>query len=120
MLPQTARQQDAEATAFFIILVIAILILYVYYGWYVPIMDLKDKNKSKFKPIITLLIAIIPLVLIAWAIIDEFKRVSGLEAQPPATPLEPAGTVLGAPPPEVLAQLKAPPPAGGVTYKTAV
>ena len=121
MLPQTASAQQAEATAFFIIIVIALLILYVYYGWYVPIRDLKDKSKPKFKPIATLFIALIPLGLIAWAIIDEIRRVAGLRSAAAAAPPPQVEVAMGTP-----AGGPVPPPAGltlpaqgGVTYKTA-
>jgi hypothetical protein len=77
---QTVGQQQSEATVFFIILVIALLVLYVYYGWVRPIKNLQDKSKPIFPSVISLMIAIIPLIFIAWAIVDEIKRVTGLKA----------------------------------------
>jgi phosphoglycerol transferase MdoB-like AlkP superfamily enzyme len=77
---QTVGQRTGEAEAFFIILVIALLVLYVYYGWVRPIKNLQDKSKPIFPSVISLLVAIIPLIFIAWAIVDEIKRVTGLKA----------------------------------------
>lgn len=77
---QTAGQQQSEATVFFIILVIALLVLYVYYGWVRPIKNLQDKSKPIFPSVISLMIAIIPLIFIAWAVFDEIRRVMGLRA----------------------------------------
>lgn len=90
---QTASQQQAEATIFFIFLVIALIILYVYYGWVRPIQNLKDKSKPKTPSVLTLIIAIIPLIFIAWAVVDEIKRVTGIKpegaAAPPVVPAPP-------------------------------
>jgi fatty acid desaturase len=86
---QTAGQQQSEATAFFIILVIVILVLYIYYGWVRPIKNLQDKSKPKAPSVITLMVAIIPLIFIAWAIFDEIRRVMGLR-QPEAAVEAPA------------------------------
>lgn len=102
----TMSQQQGEATGFFIILVIVILILYVYYGWVRPIKNLQDKSKPKAPSIITLIIAIMPLIFIAWAIVDEIKRVTGLKADIAAEAPAPVdtsnaeafkGTALGVP-----------------------
>jgi len=73
--------EQSEATVFFIILVIAILVLYVYYGWVRPIKNLQDKSKPIFPSVISLMIAIIPLIFIAWAVFDEIRRVMGLRAE---------------------------------------
>jgi hypothetical protein len=94
---QTAGQQQAEATIFFIFLVIALIILYVYYGWVRPIQNLKDKSKPKTPSVLTLIIAIIPLIFIAWAVVDEIKRMTGIkpEVNAAATPVGPAPPIEG-------------------------
>lgn len=92
---QTAGQQQAEATIFFIFLVIALIILYVYYGWVRPIQNLKDKSKPKTPSVLTLIIAIIPLIFIAWAVVDEIKRVTGIKPEGTAAPVPPAPAMEG-------------------------
>ena len=90
---QTAGQQQSEATAFVIILIVVMLILYIYYGWVRPIKNLQDKSKPKAPSILTLIIAIIPIIFIAWAIYDEIRRVMGLRTDVAVEAPAPVGTV---------------------------